>query len=263
MPELSHVNEVDAYEMVYIPAGPAIFGSARSDRGAEAREKPQFTAELPGYYLGIYCVTNAQYAKFLTEAGASDSDLGKWISLVGACHVAKRGPEYAVDDEGKYGDHPVVLVSWYGAEAYCEWAGLRLPSELEWEKGARGDDGRRYPWGDEWEPDRCRCDEKRGEETTCGVWEYPDGMSPWGLGNTSGNVWEWCADWWEERAYRRYGRGRLEPPTFDRWTRPWKVLRGGSCFDPDPRSLRCAYRGEFALPSHHDCRFGFRCARDA
>ena len=123
-------NPKDGYQMTLIPAGKAIFGSADDDLKASDDEKPQFEAELPGFYLGLYCVTSRQYAGFLNAVEPADGDLEKWMLLDSDCHVVEGGEGYSVDDEEPYGDHPVVQVSWYGAEAYCEWSGLRLPRSL-------------------------------------------------------------------------------------------------------------------------------------
>lgn len=129
-------------------------------------------------------------------------------------------------------DHPVIRVSWYGAEAYCEWAGLRLPTGLEWEKGSRGVDGGRYPW------------------------ENQQSQSPFGQYKMSGNMWEWCGDWYDEEAYNRYKSGNLTPPS----TGSSRVLRGKSWRNDDPDDFRFAYRHNIE-PWYRLGDFRFRCAR--
>jgi len=128
------INPTDGYEMVLIPRGKATFGSTRGDLDAFEDEKPQFEAALPDYHLGLYCVTNRQYVAFLNAVQPANADLERWIAVGEPSHVLVSDSIYAVDDEDRYGDHPVVSMSWFGAQAYCDWAGLRLPTELEWER---------------------------------------------------------------------------------------------------------------------------------
>ena len=256
MPDLLYRNPADRQVMVLIPAGPAVFGSRDDDPDAYDTEKPQFEAELPGYYMGTACVTNTEYAAFLSAVHPGDADVQKWIELGRSCHLVRNDAGYGVDDIEGSGEHPVVQVSWYGAVAYCEWAGLRLPSELEWEKAARGPQGKVYPWGDEWAPELCRHSWNRGGEETCEVWGYPRGVSVYGMYNISGNVWEWCADWYEADAYRRYAAGDLTPAREG----TSRVIRGGSWYYEYPRYFRCADRGN-GDPSYRCYDRGFRCAR--
>jgi len=256
VPELICHNLIDGQDLVLVPAGKATFGSRGDEPDSDYDGKPQFEANLPAYYMGRYCVTNAQYVGFLNATQPSQADLDRWILLDSDCHVTRDGSGYVVDDAGRYGAHPVVQVSWYGADAYCQWAQLRLPTELEWEKGARGVDGRAYPWGDKWEPALCRNSVGGRAEGTCAVWDYPGGVSYWGLHNMSGNVWEWCADWWDGAAYQRYAAGDMTPPGKGMS----KVLRGGSWYFVGPRFFRCAFRN-LNYPPYRGSVIGFRCVR--
>ena len=250
-PEWLVENEKDGTLLLLVPGGKFLAGGPRSDEGGGP-----FEVELPAFYLGIHPVTNAQYARFLSAVKPGKGDLEKWILLDSDRFVRAASGGY--EAYGGKQQHPVVRVSWYGAEAYCQWAGLRLPSELEWEKGARGVDGREYPWGNDWDPSKCRNSGNRGGERTCGVWSYPEGCSPWGHYQMAGNVWEWCADAWHSGAYDRYKRGDLRPPSGS--ADAARVVRGGSwCFDI-PVSFRCAYRYSFA-PSYRRVNFGFRASR--
>jgi len=222
LPQWLVEHPVDGSLLLLVPGGKFLAGGPGSDEGGG---KP-FAVELPAYHLGITPVTNAQYARFLTERAPRKSALEKWILLDSGCFVRKSGSGY--EAYGDKADHPVVQVSWFGAEAYCRWAGLRLPSELEWEKAARGVDGREYPWGNEWDASKCRNGQNRSSETTCSVWSYPECCSVWGHYQMAGNVWEWCSDVYESGAYDRYKRGDLTPPTGS--SSASRVLRGGSWY---------------------------------
>jgi len=281
----SFTNARDGYEMILVPAGEAVFGSREDEPYSEWEGKPQLRAYLPDYYLGKYPVRNREYARFLDEVRPGQADMAKWIVLdAGAelidsyCHVVRLGERWRVrGEEDKppaetgetewhekgWADHPVVQVSWYGAVAYCEWAGLRLPTELEWEKAARGTEGRTYPWGNEWDPNKCRHSGNCGSELTCVVWEYSEGCSRWGHYQMSGNVFEWCADWYDWHAYKRHASGDLTPPA----SGTQKVLRGGSWYGADLMDFRCAFRfkmyPDLRLAFRNIGLGGFRCARDA
>lgn len=237
------VNQKDGTILVPVPAGRSIFGSPEGE--GEAIEHPQFAASLPDYYIGVTCVTNAQYYRFVVEAGHRPPD-----------HADRYDPVW---EGGRYPEelaaHPVVCVGWHDAVAYCEWAGLRLPGELEWEKGARGSDGRRYPWGGDWDPSRCR--HWTGDLGTRGVWSHPDGCSPYGCFNMQGNVFEWCADWHDPDANRRYATGDLAPPG----SGSARVVRGGSWRVGGADNFRCACRFGRLGPEHRESIYGFRCAR--
>jgi formylglycine-generating enzyme len=220
--------------------------------------EPPFEVTLPAFYLGLTCVTNWQYARFLSQVRPSDGDLSKWVLLDSGCYVKKSG-DGGYEAYGGREEHPVVKVSWHGAMAYCAWAGLRLPNELEWEKGARSLNGRKYPWGADWEEAKCRNDKNKGNGQTAGVWEYAAGNSEWGGYQLSGNVWEWCADWYDDKAYERYRQGDLKPPG----SGTYRVSRGGSWFNVDPGRFAASCRGSLGVP---ECRIyfcGFRCVVDA
>jgi formylglycine-generating enzyme required for sulfatase activity len=164
-------------------------------------------------------VTNAEYARFVAES-----------SHTPPLHWKGKTPPKEL------ANHPVVNVSWHDATAYAEWAGKRLPTEEEWEKAARGTDGRVYPWGDQ-EPTAKLCNFNQNENGTTPVGKYsPQGDSPYGCVDMSGNVWEWTASDHE-------GGG--------------KVLRGGSWYD-DTLDVRGSYRG-INDPDNHDGGIGFRC----
>ena len=239
-------NSKDGTLLVLIPEGEFVAGGSGSDEGGSS-----FKLKLPAYYLALHPVTNAQYARFLADRRPAASDLEKWILLDRDCFVRASGNGY--EAYGDKEDHPVVQVSWFGAEAYGEWAGLRLPSELEWEKGARGVDGRKYPWGNDWDAGKCRNNTNKGNETTCGVWSYPEGCSPHGMYQMSGNVWEWCEDWHESGAYNRYKSGDLTAPK----SAGSRGLRGGSWRLGATGFFRCANRRTASIRATAAATSGF------
>ena len=222
-------------------------------------EAPQFLVNVPPFYLGTYAVTNAQFARFLAAANPAPSELALWLASTE--HLLPPSCESASwQIEPGYEHHPVAHVSWYGAEAYCRWADLRLPTEIEWEKGARGTDGRIFPWGNEWDPDYLRWHGgTRGEhETTAPVDAYPEGRSPYGLFQMAGNVEEWCADPYRPGIYSRYARGDLMLPT----TGYGRVVRGGACLRRHKLEFRCAMRRGNPAAFVNILYTGFRCACD-
>lgn len=266
------INEKDGTQLVLIPDGKFLAGGSRKNEGGS---KP-FPVRLPAYYLALYPVTNIQFARFLNQAQPSERDSKKWIFLDSDTFVQKAGNRFEAC--GDKDDHPVVNVTWFGAKAYAEWAGLRLPSELEWEKGARGADGREFPWGDIWDESKCRCAMNAGTESTCSVHSYPDGRSPWGIYQMAGNIWEWCEDSFDFNVYNRYRQGVLSPPEKDDWSddRPkdfggmlvmccnegFRVLRGGSWFSDNPNFFRGAFRS-YGVSKIWNSSYGFRLARTA
>jgi formylglycine-generating enzyme required for sulfatase activity len=192
---------------------------------------------LAEYWMGKYPVTVAQFAAFIKASKhrttAEEKGSGwvwtgkKWKDMPGADWLHPRGKGSGV--EGK-ADHPVTQVSWADAAAFCGWAGkaagvaVHLPSEAQWEKAARGTDGRLYPWGDEM-PDAAHCNFNRniGDTTPAGKYS-PLGDSPYGCADMAGNVWEWVNDWYDEGYYRVSPQQNPEGPA----TGQYRTLRGGS-----------------------------------
>ena len=234
---------IDDSEMVLVPAGPFLYGSRDDDPEANSNEKPQRVIDLPTFYMDVFPVTNKQYCEFLNQKRPDNKTLAKWINLTKSffgekCSTTKGHSGYIV---GKGRErHPVIYVSWHGAEAYAMWAGKRLPSEEEWEKAARGTEGAKYPWGNELDDSLCNTRES-GIGGTSQVDKFPEWRSPFGCFDMSGNVWEW----WTDSCYDEEKKKR--------------VLRGGS-WNYGRNLARCANR----VRNSPGLRFfdtGFRCAR--
>ena len=226
----------DGAEMILIPAGEFIMGSPEGE--GDNNEQPQHTVFLDAFYIDKYEVTNAQYKQFMDATG-------------------HKAPEYWDDEKYNQPNQPVVGVTWHDAVAYAKWAGKRLPTEAEWEKAARGVDGRKYPWGNEWNSSKCNSNVGGDEyKYTAPVGSFPDGASPYGVMDMAGNVWEWCADWYDRNYYSRSPQQNPKGP--DSGSR--RVLRGGS-WGYDTDYLRCASRSGSA-PADRSRNGGFRCAQD-
>jgi len=236
-------NPKDGTVLALIPEGKFLAG------------EENLRVHLPPYYLALTRVTNAQYVSFLNDREASPSEMSEWIRLDSSSPIRPKNGGYVVDPQAD--DFPVVQVSWEGAMAYCRWADLRLPTELEWEKGARGVDGRQYPWGNEWETGRPRpTDGKRHPEEIGSVRDHPQARSPYGLYQMIGGVYEWCADWYDEDAYKRYAEGDLTPPV----NGENRVLRGGEWRFGTPAFIRQEYRKSTVWRAG-TLLCGFRCAK--
>jgi formylglycine-generating enzyme required for sulfatase activity len=225
---------------VTIPAGEFWMGS---EQGWDD-EKPVHRLYLPEFRIARTPVTNAQYLLYVQATGAEPP--GDWVD--------------GQPPKDKLG-HPVVEVSWHDAHLYCAWLSkvtghlIRLPTEVEWEKAARGDkDQREYPWGERFEAVKCNSMELELPDTTP-VGLFPEGASSYGCLDMSGNVWEWVQDWYNGNYYQQGpGRNLAGPDRGDA-----KVVRGGSWGD-DPGDLRVSYR-DWNVPGLRLGLIGFRCAR--
>lgn len=217
-------------ELIRIPAGNFLFGAANADPEHEVTQR---AIHLHEFWIGSGPVTNAQFARFVEathfRTTAEDTGFsrvwvdGRWVEVERAYWRRPEGSRSNIDDRLH---HPVVCVSWFDAQAYCEWAGLRLPAEKEWEKSARGPDGRPYPWGnDAPQSQRANFAMRHGKTTPAGQYS-PAGDSPYGVQDLVGNVWEWTSSWFDAR-----GMG----------ARTTRIIRGGA-WPSDAMTLRATYR---------------------
>ncbi len=282
--------------MVLIPEGLFLMGSTKQDidklleldRNIETvrldNEIPQREVCLSTYLIDKYSVTNAEYKKFIESDGYDQkvfwSDAG-WQYISQSNPLENGDADNILSGEN---DCPVVNVSWYEAEAFAKWAEKRLPTEAEWEKAARGTDGRIYPWGNTFEKTNLNCSESKNEKPTP-VTKHPQGQSTYGCFDMAGNVWEWTADWYNSQYYSSapekdpqgpkdaeanpyYGQPEevgisiydLRPSTESKTLSGCKVLRGGSWSGAGVVHVRCTNR-DYDEPIYKNDTIGFRCAK--
>ncbi|WP_223635498.1 formylglycine-generating enzyme family protein [Planococcus sp. 4-30] len=280
--------------MVYIPGGHFLMGTEDKDGFPADGEGPVHKVSVKPFYMDKYAVSNQDFRTFVEETGyateaeeygwsfvfhlfLTEAAMKKatqkvqqtpwWIVVEGASWKCPEGPGTSIDDRL---DHPVIHISWNDAKAYCKWANKRLPSEAEWEFAARGGmEQKKYAWGDELTPEgRHHCNIWQGDFPKSNTEEdgyagtapvasyYPNG---YGLFNMSGNVWEWCSDWFVKNVNKR--GGRYNPTGPDRGTE--KVMRGGSylCHESYCNRYRVAARTS-NTPDSSTGNIGFRCVTE-
>ncbi len=255
---ITRVSEKDQMVEIYIPAGEFIIGSDDPESkpdfsgGRAYPEGPQHTVTLPGYWIDKFEVTNGQYALCVAD---------------GACQPPTVNNSYSHEhyfDNPEFANYPVIFVNWFKALSYCEWAGRRLPTEAEWEKAARGVDGRKYPWGNDPITGEYAnfCDVgcyrthanpayNDGYPETAPVGSFPKGASPYGVMDMAGNVWEWTSTIPNPYPYDA-ADGREDYPGYE------QVWRGGPWSNGiwyQRASTR--YR---SIPDYRYYNLGFRCA---
>ena len=246
------LKKISLSDMILIPAGNFIMGTSDEEEQFVTRqlgggeivehprwfksEKPQQEVYLDAFYIDEFEVTNAEYQEFIDAIG----------------YAAPRHWENRKYPEGE-DDLPVVYVTWKDADAYCRWAGKRLPTEAEWEKAARGTDARIWPWGNEFDITKCNVESWEGSGPKA-VGSYPQCVSPYGVYDMAGNVWEWTDSWYDAYPGSTF--------TADEFGQQYRVLRGGSWYYYDslnPIGARTPSR-DIGTENHSSYVVGFRCA---
>lgn len=209
--------------------------------------------DVPAFEIGKYPITNAQFALFIDDNGYMDKRLWTDTGWEWRVKAAKMMPAYWQDHQWNGADHPVVGISWYESLAFCRWLGeksgrnILLPTEQQWQRAAQGEDRRQYPWGDIFDKTRCNSGQT-GIHNTTPVTAYPDGVSPYGVMDMSGNVWEWTLT-----DYNSATSKDTEPSV-------GRVVRGGSFLNPNEAFLRTTHRFWYH-PAEITFRVGFRCVQ--
>ncbi len=254
-PSLStQITDDKGAQMVLVPDGKFIMGSDSDAHYSDVDQKPAHDVFLDSFYIDQYEVTNKLYAACVDAGGCTKP------------HNRVSNTRSIYYGNSEFDSYPVIYVDWYQANAYCEWRGARLPTEAEWEKAARGTDGRAYPWGDFGPglPTSGKANYAMGDYydgDTTAVTSNPDGVSIYGAYNMAGNVWEWVNDWYKSDYYATLGNNSINPQGPSQGDS--RVLRGGSF---SPRGVTeagniLAYNRFRDYPSAFYQDTGFRCAR--
>lgn len=258
---ITRVRDIDGMALVYVPDGSFIMGRTTTINNAnDDDERPPHEISLSSFWLDQTEVTNDQFALFLNENGNQEEGGVLWLDANDRDNRVEKIDGLWRTENG-YADHPIIEISWYAAQAYCQWAGGRLPSEAEWEYAARGPNHLIYPWGDEFDSSKvsfcdlnCTQDWKDenaddGYPRTAPVGSFPGGASWVGALDMAGNVWEWTDSW-----YQAYPENDHKSEDYGE---KFKVLRGGA-WNNVGRTTRTSNR-EFNVPTDQGSGLGFRC----
>ena len=227
-------NNIPNIKWVEIPAGEFLMGSSPEDKEAYANEVPQHLVELGTYHISKYPITVAQFRTYIRSTESASN-----LANYGQTRIQEESEDYQ-------SNFPITGVDFYEAKSFCAWLSkklqyeVRLPTQEEWEKAARGKDGRFYPWGNEFQSDKCNVNNNVSK--LCAVGLFPDGASPYGVLDMCGNVWEWTSSMWQAESGQRRELGKFHE------------IRGGA-FSSKPAITRCAYHGHEATAQLSDQGF--------
>jgi formylglycine-generating enzyme required for sulfatase activity len=254
----NEITDAKGVQMMLVPAGEFTMGSDNGDTD----ETPVHEPYLDAFYMDKYEVTNSLYRSCVDASACEPPKSVKYVD------------NRSYYDNPEFDTYPVTYLTWYMAETYCSWRGAKLPTEAQWEKAARGTDGRTYPWGEDIDCDHTNYDFYCTRDIS-EVGKYESGQSPFGIHDLAGNVWEWVADWYSESSYQNStGSNPLGPDNGK-----YKVLRGGAWND-DEKRVSTSYRlnlnpsfityatdcytntNNMTFCKYHYYYTGVRCAKD-
>ena len=237
-----HYNPVDNAQLTFIPAGDFIMGD---DTNASIKSiNPKHIAKMSGYWIYTRPVTVEMYQKFCAATG----------------RAMPRAPEFS--EQWHFPEHPIVNVSWNDASAYCAWAGGKLPTSAQWEKAARGPDGLRYPWGNDYDPTKLWASSVVRGTAGGTVIAGGFGKSPYGCSDMAGNVNEWCRDWFDDKFWQRVNPSESDPNNQSVGEKKYRCMRGGSWQQFAPKDFLSA-QIYWNVPTFTSTDSGFRCVFNA